>query len=58
MRKIFSSEALKLKHSGTKRLLLLIPLVTIFIAFLVGGIQIFFFIFYLLVGSRVPIFID
>ena len=41
MRKIFSSEALKLKHSGTKRLLLLIPLVTIFIAFLVGGIQIF-----------------
>ncbi|MEX2805086.1 lantibiotic ABC transporter permease [Streptococcus sp. H31] len=41
MKKIFSSEAIKLKHSGTMRLVLLIPLITIFIAFLIGGVQIF-----------------
>ena len=41
MKRIIASEAIKLKKSGTLRLVLIIPFVTLFIAFLMGGIQIF-----------------
>ena len=41
MKRIIASEAIKLKKSGTIRLVLIIPFVNLFIAFLMGGIQIF-----------------
>lgn len=38
---MLASETLKLKRSGTLRLAMIIPFVTLFIAFLMGGMQIF-----------------
>ena len=41
MKNIIYSEMIKLKKSGSHSLIFLIPLVTIFMAILVGGTQIF-----------------
>nr|BAG71488.1 immunity protein [Lactococcus lactis] len=41
MKRMLASETLKLKRSGTLRLAMIIPFVTLFIAFLMGGMQIF-----------------
>ena len=41
MQKIFYSELIKLRHLGTTKLLIIIPFLTILIAFLMGGLQIF-----------------
>lgn len=42
MQKIFYSELIKLRHLGTTKLLIIIPFLTILIAFLMGGLQILF----------------
>ena len=41
MQKIFYSELLKLRHLGTTKFLIIIPFLTVLIAFLMGGLQIF-----------------
>ena len=41
MQKIFYSELLKLQHLGTTKFLIIIPFLTVLIAFLMGGLQIF-----------------
>lgn len=41
MQKIFYSELLKLRHLGSNRFLIIIPFLTVLIAFLMGGLQIF-----------------
>ncbi|MFQ9891479.1 MAG: hypothetical protein ACLRWM_16905 [Streptococcus sp.] len=42
MQKIFYSELLKLRHLGTTKFLIIIPFLTVLIAFLMGGLQILF----------------
>ena len=41
MQKIFYSELFKLRHLGTTKFLIIIPFLTVVIAFLMGGLQIF-----------------
>ena len=41
MQKIFYSELLKLRHLGTTKFLIIIPFLTVLIAFLMVGLQIF-----------------
>ena len=41
MQKIFYSELLKLRHLGTTKFLIIIPFLSVLIAFLMGGLQIF-----------------
>ena len=44
MQKIFYSELLKLRHLGTTKFLIIIPFLTVLIAFLMGGLQYFLFL--------------
>ena len=41
MQKVFYSELFKLRHLGTTKFLIIIPFLTVVIAFLMGGLQIF-----------------
>lgn len=41
MQKVFYSELFKLRHLGTTKFLIIIPFLTVLIAFLMGGLQIF-----------------